>query len=163
MSQNIDWSSTGNYYNNCPIQNYPKFSVFYLQKLEINLKKFSIRSPDSLLLEVGWVSEVCKWPKGGDFWQINTDLRRYTEETWANFWTNWRLGTSSSLAVSRVVFTRNIEIFGQEINTYKPFYNYINIDVYLYVKSSHYVLIKTRVGVFYQIYNARRSRAFYVW
>jgi hypothetical protein len=104
-----------------------------------------------------------KWPEGGDFWQINTDLRRYTEETWANFWTNWRLGTSSSLAVSRVVFTRNIEIFGQEINTYKPFYNYINIDLYLYVKSSHYVLIKTRVGVFYQIYNARRSRAFYVW
>jgi hypothetical protein len=49
--------------------------------------------------------------------------------------------------VSRVVFTRNMEIFGQEINTYKLFYNYINIDLYLYVKSSHYVLFKTRVGV----------------
>ena len=45
-----------------------------------------------------------------------------------------------------VVFTRNMEISGQEINTYKPFYNYINIDLYLYVKSSHYVLFKTRVG-----------------
>ena len=42
-----------------------------------------------------------------------------------------------------VVFTRNMEISGQEINTYKPFYNYINIDLYLYVKSSHYVLFKT--------------------
>ena len=52
---------------------------------------------------------------------------------------------------SHVVFTRNMEISGQEINTYKPFYNYINIDLYLYVKSSHYVLFKTRVGVFYQI------------
>jgi hypothetical protein len=40
-----------------------------------------------------------------------------------------------------------MEISGQEINTYKPFYNYINnIDLYLYVKSSHYVLFKTRVG-----------------
>ena len=39
-----------------------------------------------------------------------------------------------------------MEIFGQEINTYKPFYNYINIDLYLYVKSSHYVLFKTQVG-----------------
>ena len=48
--------------------------------------------------------------------------------------------------VSHVVFTRNMEISGQEINTYKPFYNYINIDLYLYVKSSHYVLFKTRVG-----------------
>ena len=47
---------------------------------------------------------------------------------------------------SHVVFTRNMEISGQEINTYKPFYNYINIDLYLYVKSSHYVLFKTRVG-----------------
>ena len=28
--------------------------------------------------------------------------------------------------------------------------------------SEVYVLFKTRVGVFYQIYNARRSRAFYV-
>jgi hypothetical protein len=88
-----------------------------------------------------------KWPEGGDFWQINTDLRQNTEETWANFWTNWRLRTSSSLAVSHIVFTRNMEIFGQEINNYKPFYNYINIDLYLYVKSSHYVLFKTRVGV----------------
>jgi hypothetical protein len=35
-----------------------------------------------------------------------------------------------SLAVLRVVFTRNMEISGQEINTYKPFYNYINIDLY---------------------------------
>ena len=33
-----------------------------------------------------------------------------------------------------------MEISGQEINTYKPFYNDINIDLYLYVKSSHYVL-----------------------
>jgi hypothetical protein len=41
-----------------------------------------------------------------------------------------------------------MEISGQEINTYKPFYNYINIDLYLYVKSSHYVLFKTRVGVY---------------
>jgi hypothetical protein len=39
-----------------------------------------------------------KWLEGGDFWQINTDLRRYTEETWANFRTN-----SDSSPVARVV------------------------------------------------------------
>ena len=30
MTQNIDQSSTGNDYNNCLIQNYPRFLVFYL-------------------------------------------------------------------------------------------------------------------------------------
>jgi hypothetical protein len=44
-----------------------------------------------------------EWPEGEDFWQINTDLRRYTEETWADFLTNWRRGTSSSLAVSSAI------------------------------------------------------------
>jgi hypothetical protein len=39
-----------------------------------------------------------KWPEGGDFWQINTDLRRYIEETWANFRTN-----SDSSPVAHVV------------------------------------------------------------
>jgi hypothetical protein len=39
-----------------------------------------------------------KWPEGGDFWKINTDLRRYTEETWANFRKN-----SDSSPVTRVV------------------------------------------------------------
>jgi hypothetical protein len=40
-----------------------------------------------------------------------------------------------------------MEISGQEINTYKPFYNYININLYSYVKS----LFKTWVRMFYQI------------
>ena len=51
-----------------------------------------------------------------------------------------------------------MEISGQEINTYKPFYNYINIDLYLYVKSSHYVLFKTRVGVCFIRYKTRGAQ-----
>jgi hypothetical protein len=37
--------------------------------------------------------DACKC-KCVDFWQINTDLKRITEETWADFWTNWKLGTT---------------------------------------------------------------------
>ena len=55
-------------------------------------------------------------------------------------------------SLARALFLQEIWRFLDKKNpTYKPFYNYINIDLYLYVKSSHYVLFKTHVGVFYQI------------
>jgi hypothetical protein len=38
----------------CLIQNYPDFQYFiYKNYIRVNLKKLSIKSPDSLLLEVG--------------------------------------------------------------------------------------------------------------
>ena len=40
--------------------------------------------------------------------------------------------------------------------SYSCIYNSTYIYIYIYV------LFKTRVGVFYQIKNARRSRAFYI-
>ena len=135
MSQNIDWSSTGNYYNNCPIQNYPRFSVFYLQKLEINLKKFSIRSPDLLLLEVG---RSVSGPRVGIFDRltlISDDILKKPEPIFEQT-EDWALVHRS---LSRALFLQEIWRFLDKKYTYKPFYNYINIDLYLYVKSSHYV------------------------
>ena len=47
-------------------------------------------------------------------------------------------------AAMQAISTRNMEISRQEMNTYKPYILYINIyiDLYLYVKNPHYVILK---------------------